>query len=130
MTKLFVFAVSIGLSVLGVSCQVCAQEQAVHGDADTASVAGDWAVRVVVEGTVYEAGVTFSQDGHSLGGTLRTEFGESALTGTVEGRSLRFTAVVQDVGLEMTGELDGSEMRNGTLIYGESRGTWTGTRRR
>ena len=128
MTKLFVLAASIGFGVLGVSCQVCAQEQTRLEDAARASVAGDWVVRVVVEGTVYVAGVTFTQDGNAVGGTLRTEFGESALTGSLEGRTVRLTAVIEEVNLEMSGELDGSEIRNGTVVYGDSRGTWTGTR--
>ena len=129
MTKLFALTAAIAFGVLGVSCQVCAQEQTRMEDAARASVAGDWVVRGVVEWTVYAAGVTFTQDGSAVGGTLRTEFGESALTGSLEGRTVRFTAVVEEVDLEMTGELDGSEIRNGMLIYGESRGTWTGTRR-
>jgi hypothetical protein len=129
MTKVLALAASIILGVFGISCQVSAQEPARDG-AGQASIQGDWDLRVVADGNVYLASVTFTLDGSVVGGTLRTDFGESPLIGSMDGRTLKFTATIEGVDLVMTGELSGSEMQNGMLTYGETRGSWTGKRAR
>jgi hypothetical protein len=48
------------------------------------SLAGTWKISLNVNGESHESTCTFQQDGGKLTGTCKGEFGENALTGTIE----------------------------------------------
>jgi hypothetical protein len=77
---------------------------------------------------------TFKQDGETLTGTYKGQFGESPLTGTVKGADIKFTIKInaqgQDLTLEYAGKIESKDSMKGTVKLGElGEGTWTGKRK-
>jgi hypothetical protein len=76
---------------------------------------------------------TFKQDGESLSGTYKGQFGEAPLTGTVKGADVKFAIKInaqgQDLTITYTGKIDGKDSMKGTASFGEmGEGTWTAKR--
>lgn len=116
----FMLALAMVGMVFGISCEISARE--------AASVAGHWELTIVAGGSTYNAEATFTQEGEQVGGTMRTDFGESKVDGTLRGATLTFTTTAGEYHLTMTGSVEGSRIENGTVDYGDGQGTWIGKR--
>ena len=113
-----IFAFAIVGIVFGTSGEISARQ--------AASIAGHWQLTIVAEGSTYNADATFTQDGEKVGGTMRTDLGESPIDGTLRATSLAFTTMAGEYHLTMAGSVAGLRIENGTVDYGNGRGTWTG----
>jgi len=96
------------------------------------SVAGTWSLRVETSAGAGTPTVVLMQDGTTLTGTYRGRFGDQPVTGSVSGRSIRFTFRVSgpmgSAQVTYTGTVDGDTM-SGTMQMGERMdGRFTGKR--
>jgi hypothetical protein len=92
------------------------------GAAETAKVAGEWAITVESPQGTANPSVVFKQDGETLSGTYKGRFGETALKGTVKGNDIKFSFTIspqgQDLVIEYAGAVDGDTMK-GKAKFGE-----------
>ena len=98
-----------------------------------ANITGVWDFAVETSQGSGSPTFTFKQQGETLTGTYKGQFGEAPLTGTVKGADVKFTVKVnaqgQDLSITYTGKIDGNSMK-GTASFGElGEGTWTGKRK-
>jgi hypothetical protein len=98
------------------------------------NITGDWSVTVETSGGSGNPSFTFKQDGETLTGTYKGQFGESPLTGTVKGADIKFTIKInaqgQDLTIEYAGKIESKDSMKGTVKLGElGEGTWTGKRK-
>lgn len=101
--------------------------------ASGANITGIWDFAVETSQGSGSPTFTFKQEGETLTGTYKGQFGEAPLTGTVKGPDVKFTVKVnaqgQDLSITYTGKIDGNSMK-GTASFGElGEGTWTGKRK-
>jgi hypothetical protein len=95
--------------------------------------AGKWDVMLQTPQGDFPATATLIVDGGKLSGNFGSQMGEVPLTGTVEGKTLKFTMTAQtpqgDMSVAMTGELDGDSIVNGQAdISGLGQLAWTAKR--
>ncbi|MBI3400872.1 MAG: hypothetical protein HY048_05575 [Acidobacteria bacterium] len=95
--------------------------------------AGKWDVMLQTPQGEFPATATIAVDGGKLSGNFGSQMGEVPLTGTVEGKLLKFTMTAQtpqgDMSVAMTGELDGDSIVNGKAdISGLGQLAWTAKR--
>jgi hypothetical protein len=75
--------------------------------------------------------LVFKQDAGKITGTYTGRYGEFPLSGTIEGRAIAFTVVLDTDGgrseMSFAGELaeDGLSMKGGATIEGLGEATWT-----
>jgi hypothetical protein len=98
------------------------------------NITGDWNVSVETSAGSGSPTFTFKQDGETLTGMYKGQFGESALTGTVKGSDIKFTIKInaqgQDLTIVYTGKIESKDSMKGTVALGElGEGTWTGKRK-
>jgi hypothetical protein len=98
------------------------------------NVTGEWNVTVETSAGSGNPTFTFKQDGETLTGMYKGQFGESALTGTVKGSDIKFTIKInaqgQDLTIVYTGKIESKDSMKGTVALGElGEGTWTGKRK-
>ena len=98
------------------------------------NISGEWSVTVETSAGSGNPTFTFKQDGETLTGTYKGQFGESPLTGTVKGSDIKFTIKInaqgQDLTLEYSGKIESKDSMKGTVKLGEmGEGTWTGKRK-
>lgn len=98
------------------------------------NVTGAWAFTVETQAGSGSPSFTFKQDGETLTGMYKGQFGEAPLTGTVKGNDIKFTIKInaqgQDLTVTYTGKIDGKDNMKGTASFGEmGEGTWTGKRK-
>ena len=99
-----------------------------------ANISGEWSVTVETSAGSGNPSFTFKQDGETLTGTYKGQFGESPLTGTVKGADIKFTIKInaqgQDLTIEYAGKIESKDSMKGTVKLGEiGEGTWTGKRK-
>ena len=102
--------------------------------AGSANISGEWSVAVETSGGSGNPTFTFKQDGETLTGTYKGQFGESPLTGTVKGADIKFTIKInaqgQDLTIEYAGKIESKDSMKGTVKLGElGEGTWTAKRK-
>jgi hypothetical protein len=98
------------------------------------NVSGEWNVTVETSAGSGSPSFTFKQDGETLTGTYKGQFGESPLTGTVKGNDIKFTIKInaqgQELTIEYSGKIESKDSMKGTVKLGElGEGTWTGKRK-
>jgi hypothetical protein len=99
-----------------------------------ANITGVWAFAVETAAGSGSPTFTFKQDGESLSGTYKGQFGEAPLTGTVKGSDIKFTIKVnaqgQDITINYSGKIESKDSMKGTAAFGElGEGTWTAKRK-
>jgi hypothetical protein len=98
------------------------------------NISGEWSVTVETSAGSGNPSFTFKQDGETLTGTYKGQFGESPLTGTVKGADIKFTIKInaqgQDLTIEYAGKIESKDSMKGTVKLGElGEGTWTAKRK-
>jgi hypothetical protein len=98
------------------------------------NISGEWNVTVETSAGSGNPTFTFKQDGETLTGMYKGQFGESALTGTVKGSDIKFTIKInaqgQDLTIVYTGKIESKDSMKGTVALGElGEGSWTGKRK-
>ena len=101
--------------------------------AGAVNITGVWNFAVETSAGSGSPTFTFKQDGESLTGTYKGQFGEAPLTGTVKGADVKFTIKVsaqgQDLTINYLGKIEGKDSMKGTATFGElGEGTWTAKR--
>ena len=101
--------------------------------AATANVSGEWNLTVETANGTYTPSVVFKQDGETLAGTYKSQFGETSLKGTIKGNEIKFSFTIspqgQDLVIEYSGTVDGDTMK-GKAKFGEAgEGTFTGKKK-
>jgi len=104
-----------------------------RADDQPANVAGSWQMTVDGGQGALTILLTIQQDGGNLKGTAKSDFGESALDGTIKGNAIDFTVHVKgdngNFDIEHIGTVDGDTMKGTTKMPGgDSAGQWTATR--
>lgn len=95
-----------------------------------ADVSGTWLFEVNLDQGSGTPTFILDQKGSKLSGTYKGQFGEAPLTGTVDGKSIKFTFTVQDAKVEYEGTVEGPKEMKGKVRYGDlASGTWTATKR-
>jgi hypothetical protein len=95
-----------------------------------ADVSGKWKGEVEVAGNSATPAFTFKQDGGTLTGTYKGMLGEAPVTGTVEGKKIRWVVKVNydgnPVTLVYTGTIESDTLIKGTVDFaGQAEGTFT-----
>jgi len=100
----------VGICTLGVAVLACAAE-----------VAGTWNLSVESPNGTRESTLLLSQSGQELTGTMKTQRGDSPVSGTLKGNELAFSYKVSmqgnDLEIKYTGKVEGDAM-NGTVSFG------------
>jgi hypothetical protein len=101
--------------------------------ADAAKVAGDWEFTVESPNGKATPSASFKQDGEKLTGTYKGRFGESALTGTIQGNAIKFTTTLStpngDVQIDYSGTVDGDTMKGTVEFASMGQAPFTGKRK-
>ena len=95
-----------------------------------ADVSGKWKAEVDVAGNAATPGFTFKQDGGTLTGTYKGMLGEAPITGTVEGKKIRWVVKANydsnPVTIIYTGTIESDTLIKGTVDFaGQAEGTFT-----
>jgi hypothetical protein len=103
------------------------------GSGGSANVTGVWDFTVETAQGSGSPVFTFKQEGETLTGTYKGQFGEAPLTGTVKGSDIKFNIKVnaqgQEFNIAYTGKIDGNTMK-GTAQLGElGEANWTAKKR-
>lgn len=96
---------------------------------------GHWVFDVQTDAGGGNPAFTFKQEGDTLTGTYKGLFGESALTGTVSGTTVKFSFSADAQGTPITVVYEGEIVSNDSLkgkvdLGGVGQGTFTGTRQK
>lgn len=99
-----------------------------------ADLTGEWVLTVESPNGTGTREVEFEQDGNELGGTIASTMASGELTGTVDGTSVRFTAVVAmdtgDFEIVYRATIADGALVDGTVDFGTyGSGTFTGRRK-
>jgi hypothetical protein len=102
--------------------------------AGSVNITGVWAFAVETAAGSGTPTFTFKQDGESITGTYKGQFGEAPLTGTVKGSAIKFTVKVnaqgQDITINYTGTIENKDSMKGNAAFGDlGEGTWTAKRK-
>jgi hypothetical protein len=94
---------------------------------------GNWVFDVQTEAGGGNPGFTFKQDGEKLTGKYKGLFGEADLTGTVTGKTVKFSFSADAQGTAITVTYEGEIVSNDSIkgkvdLGGMGSGTFTGTR--
>jgi hypothetical protein len=96
------------------------------------NVAGEWELAVETQMGTGTPHFILKQDGSTVIGTYKGQFGEAPVSGTVKGKdlSLSFKVIAQGMNYEMTytGTVEGDTIRGKLLLGGAEQGTFTGKR--
>jgi hypothetical protein len=124
--SLFFVAIALSIIVLGVSrADLSAQAKF--------DISGDWVFDVQTDQGGGSPNFSFKQVGTKLTGKYKGLFGEADLTGTVTGKTLKFSFTADAQGTPVTityeGEIESNSAMKGKLdIGGQATGTFTGKR--
>lgn len=103
----------------------------VRSDDTPANVAGTWQFSADSSQGTFNATLTIQQDGGTIKGTQKSDFGDAAITGTVKGNAIQFTVTVNSSNGSFTvdheGTMTGDTMK-GTFKINDSSGSWSATR--
>ena len=114
---------------------VIAAPTAYAGQAAKTDVTGAWTFEVVTDAGGGSPTVTFKQEGEKLSGHYAGTLGEGELTGTLKGKDVAFSVIIdiqgQQVPFSYKGTLENPTSMKGTLdITGVGSGTFTGTKKK
>ena len=95
---------------------------------------GDWILNVESPNGMGERQVTFVQEGNTLTGTISSSMATGDLTGTIDGNSVTFAAVIIMSGgafeIVYTATYEDGTLKDGTVDFGEyGSGGFTGRRK-
>jgi hypothetical protein len=91
-----------------------------------ADISGKWSFNVVLDAGSGSPSFEFKQDGETLTGMYKGQFGEAKLTGTVKGDKVEFSFSSDAGTAKYSGTLEGAAKMKGTVDYGEAcKGTFT-----
>jgi len=96
-----------------------------------ANVAGTWQFTADSPQGTFAATLTIQQDGGTLKGTQKSDFGEVPITGTVKGNAIQFTVNVDSPNGSFTVTHDGTvtgDTMKGTFKMNDGSGSWSATR--
>jgi hypothetical protein len=98
------------------------------------NISGAWDFAVETAGGSGAPTFTFKQDGETLTGTYKGQFGEAPLTGTVKGDNVEFTIKISAQGQSITaaysGKITGKDSMKGIVALGDlGEGTWSAKRK-
>jgi hypothetical protein len=100
--------------------------------AATASVAGVWTVTIDSQMGPQDSKLTLNQAGNALTGTLETPMGAQNLTGTYDGKEIKFSFMVNaqgtDLKIDFVGTSDGKTMEGKAVFGSFGEGTFKGKR--
>jgi hypothetical protein len=103
------------------------------GAAETAKVAGEWAITVESPQGKGTPTVVLKQDGEALTGTYKGRLGEVPLKGTITGNDIKFSITVntqgQDLVIEYKGTVDGDTMKGKAKFGDFGEGDFTGSKK-
>ncbi|MFN7946615.1 MAG: hypothetical protein U0Z53_14790 [Blastocatellia bacterium] len=92
-------------------------------------VTGAWAVEVETSAGSGSPSFTFKQEGETLTGQYKGQFGEAPVKGTVKGNEITFSVEVSQGTVVYKGKIENGMMK-GTVSLGDlGSGTWTGKRK-
>jgi hypothetical protein len=98
---------------------------------EPAKVAGTWEMSIQGGPETFTQTLTIQQDGSTITGTVKGEFGESPLEGSVTGNLINFTVKIDTPAGAMTiehkGSVDGDSMK-GTFHSEQFEGEWSAKR--
>jgi hypothetical protein len=102
-------------------------------DAQKIDLSGNWVFDVQTEAGGGNPGFVFKQDGDKLTGKYKGLFGEADLTGTVTGKTMKFSFSADAQGTAITVTYEGEIVSNDSIkgkvdLGGMGSGTFTGTR--
>ena len=105
----------------------------VSAAAQKIDLSGEWIFDVQTDAGAGSPTFIFKQDGEKLTGTYKGVFGESNLTGTVSGKTVKFSFDADAQGTPITityeGEVDSNSQITGKVdLGGVGSGTFTGKR--
>jgi hypothetical protein len=96
-----------------------------------ANVAGTWQFSADSSEGTFNATLTIEQDGGTLKGTQKSDFGDVPITGTIKGNAIQFSVTVNSPNGSFTvvhdGTVSGDTMK-GTFKMNDSSGSWSATR--
>ena len=92
------------------------------------SLTGTWNVTTQLPIGPGNPSFDIAQSGNTLTGTYRGALGEAPISGTVEGKSFKWTFTASGVECEYVGTLAGNEISGTLNLKGLGEGTFTGTR--
>lgn len=128
MTKTVFFVVALALMVVGPGF-----DQANLGAQAKIDISGDWVFDVQTDQGGGSPSFSFKQDGTKVTGKYKGAFGEADLTGTVTGKTLKFSFNADAQGTALTITYDGEIETNASIkgkvdLGGVGTGTFTGKR--
>jgi len=99
--------------------------------APAVSVGGNWSVTIDSQMGAQDSKLALNQNGNALTGTLDTPMGSQAITGTFDGKEIKFSFNVNaqgmDLKIDFIGVSDGKQM-SGKAVFGSfGEGTFKGT---
>jgi hypothetical protein len=102
--------------------------------ATAGGAAGQWDVTFKTPGGDIAASATITEEGGKVAGTLASQMGETAISGTLEGKSLKLAFTAQtpqgSMPVTLTGDIDGDSILNGKAdIVGVGMMEWTAKRK-
>jgi hypothetical protein len=117
---------SLPALMLAFGVAVRAQDQPAN-----ANVAGTWQFTADTAQGSFTATLTIQQDGGTLKGDQKSDFGDSPITGTIKGNAIQFTIAVDSpngsFNVVHSGTVTGDSMK-GTFTMNDSSGSWSATR--
>ncbi len=101
--------------------------------AQTFDLTGEWIFDVQTDGGAGQPTLTFKQDGEKLTGKYKGQLGEADISGTVSGKTLKFSFSGDAQGTAFTVSYDGEIESNAAVkgkvdLGGMASGTFTGKR--
>src|SRR5262245_13559096 len=114
------------------SALACAIILAVSVMAQGANVTGDWDVTFNTPQGPITGKFSFKQEGEKLTGTIKTQFGEAPLEGSVKGKEIKFKYTVkvqdQEFPISLSGAVDGDSVKGDFDFGGTVQGDWNAKR--
>ena len=96
------------------------------------TVGGSWVVTIESQMGPQDSKLTLVQTGNALTGTLETPMGSQALTGTFDGKVIKFSFNVNAQGMDLKIDFDGTsdgQTMSGKAVFGSfGEGTFKGKR--
>ncbi|MGA9774101.1 MAG: hypothetical protein WBV94_34035 [Blastocatellia bacterium] len=98
--------------------------------ASDTNITGVWNVTVETPNGTGSPVFTLKQEGETLTGSYKGQFGEAPVAGSVKGTDVKFTLKInaqgQDLDITYMGKIDGKDSMSGKVILGGlGEGTWT-----
>jgi hypothetical protein len=102
-----------------------------RADDAPANVAGTWQFSADSPQGTFTATLTIEQDGGTIKGTQKSDFGDAPITGTVKGNAIQFSVTVNSPNGAFTVTHDGTvtgDTMKGTFKINDNSGSWSATR--